>query len=587
MAVELDTINAARLIGWSDARFSRSSSGVIGGPSLTLSGALEAASMGATLQGLVDARVAVHGTLTNNPHSVTKTQVGLSNVPNTDATARANHTGTQLASTISDLASAVGSLIGINLQGWDADLDAISALSGTDTLYYRSGISTWSAVTVSSPLSFSGGTLSAPNLQPLDADLTALAALSGTNTIYYRSGANTWSAVTIGANLTFTAGELAASGGGGVSDGDKGDITVSSSGATWTVDAGAITLAKLVDATATKRLIGRHTAAGGDFEEVTIDQLLSWVAGTEANGDVLYKGSSGYARLAAGTAGGLMFQSDDGSNPIPAWSSKWTLATTGKMTVTGGTVTVNTPLLEMTQTWNDGAVGFRGITLDITRTAASNDSRFMTILRGGVSIFQIHDNNGSNCVVRPSTGGSTTLGYYTYQQINGLAHVSSTSCALTVNSTNEVIVGSGTVNVPAATYIGWNSGDVRLYRDAAQSQAQRNGTNAQLSSVYNTWTSSTSYERLVLDWIGSANVARIGTQKGSGGGTARALSIITDDVVRMTFPAAGGVDLPEMTAPSAPAANTVRLYAEDNGSGKTRLMALFNSGAAQQVAIEP
>jgi hypothetical protein len=43
----------------------------------------------------------------------------------------------------------------------------------------------------------------------------------------------------------------------------------------------------------------------------------------------------------------------------------------------------------------------------------------------------------------------------------------------------------------------------------------------------------------------------------------------------------------EMTAPSAPATNSVRIYAEDNGSGKTRLMALFATGAAQQLAIEP
>lgn len=47
------------------------------------------------------------------------------------------------------------------------------------------------------------------------------------------------------------------------------------------------------------------------------------------------------------------------------------------------------------------------------------------------------------------------------------------------------------------------------------------------------------------------------------------------------------LDINEMTAPSAPAANTARLYVEDNGSGKTRLMVLFPSGAAQQVAIEP
>lgn len=43
----------------------------------------------------------------------------------------------------------------------------------------------------------------------------------------------------------------------------------------------------------------------------------------------------------------------------------------------------------------------------------------------------------------------------------------------------------------------------------------------------------------------------------------------------------------EQTAPSAPSTNRVRIYAEDNGSGKTRLMALFPTGAAQQIAIEP
>lgn len=43
----------------------------------------------------------------------------------------------------------------------------------------------------------------------------------------------------------------------------------------------------------------------------------------------------------------------------------------------------------------------------------------------------------------------------------------------------------------------------------------------------------------------------------------------------------------EMTAPVAPAANGYRLFAEDNGAGKTRLMVQFATGAAQQVAIEP
>lgn len=43
-------------------------------------------------------------------------------------------------------------------------------------------------------------------------DLAALEALSGTNTIYYRSGADTWSAVTIGSGLTFSSGTLSAGG---------------------------------------------------------------------------------------------------------------------------------------------------------------------------------------------------------------------------------------------------------------------------------------------------------------------------------------------------------------------------------------
>ncbi|MBK8093061.1 MAG: hypothetical protein IPK32_14000 [Verrucomicrobiaceae bacterium] len=47
------------------------------------------------------------------------------------------------------------------------------------------------------------------------------------------------------------------------------------------------------------------------------------------------------------------------------------------------------------------------------------------------------------------------------------------------------------------------------------------------------------------------------------------------------------IEICEMTAPSAPPANGARLYVEDNGSGKTRLMVRFASGASQQIAIEP
>lgn len=43
----------------------------------------------------------------------------------------------------------------------------------------------------------------------------------------------------------------------------------------------------------------------------------------------------------------------------------------------------------------------------------------------------------------------------------------------------------------------------------------------------------------------------------------------------------------EQSAPAAPAANGYRIFAQDNGAGKTQLMVIFASGAAQQIAIEP
>jgi hypothetical protein len=56
---------------------------------------------------------------------------------------------------------------------------------------------------------------------------------------------------------------------GGLSDGDKGDITVSASGATWTIDNEAVTFAKMADVSS-QILIGRHGSGSGAPQQVSV-----------------------------------------------------------------------------------------------------------------------------------------------------------------------------------------------------------------------------------------------------------------------------------------------------------------------------
>ena len=283
------------------------------------------------------------------------------------------------------------------------------------------------------------------------------------------------------------------------------------------------------------------------------------------------------------------------------------------LTLTGGTQTTSQPVIDATQTWNAAGVTFTGIKFNVTDTASAAGSLLMNLQVGGATRFSVQKNG----LVSINTG------------IGGSGYV----------SVSSFISGSSLVLDNAFQ-------DVTLARDAANTLAQRNGVNAQIFRIYNTYTDASNYERGILKW--DTNVLKIGVEIGGTGsnrniefvnGATRflripataglelfnstnrevyigwdAIGIRSDaallwssstaigqgsgdtglvraaaNIVRVSDGSTGGgaVQLTEMTAPAAPAANNVRIYAVDNGSGKTQLMALFATGAAQQIAIEP
>lgn len=182
--------------------------------------------------------------------------------------------------------------------------------------------------------------------------------------------------------------------------------------------------------------------------------------------------------LVAGTAGALLKRNADGTigNSILSESGS-VLTAAGRLVIGGGTVTASAPVLDLSQTWNYGAVAFSGIRLNVTDTTSSSISKALDLQTGGVPVAWIYKSGGIYTVSDlVTTGGALVFG---------------------------------------------SSFDARIVREAAAILALRNSTNAQTWNVYGTYTDASNYRRLrsTMTTGGAATIAAEGLGTGATGNT--------------------------------------------------------------------
>lgn len=196
--------------------------------------------------------------------------------------------------------------------------------------------------------------------------------------------------------------------------------------------------------------------------------------------------------------------------------------TTNVLTIAGGTRTASGSTLAITETWNNAAVAFPGpVVVDVTSTASSAASLLADFKVGGTSKASITKAGlgtfGGAQISADAIYGAP-IGWPTSPSWGGIPSVNIYSSSLTTG------------------FIQWNN-DLFLYRDAADTLAQRRGTNAQTNRLYGTYTDASNYRR-VAQTMTTGGVATIAPEGAGTGASGNCLVLSNGSVTLATLPAA-------------------------------------------------
>jgi hypothetical protein len=145
----------------------------------------------------------------------------------------------------------------------------------------------------------------------------------------------------------------------------------------------------------------------------------------------------------------------------------------------------------------------------------------------------------------PNSGAFSTLSVgatnpnITVVQLGNRPNNTLTAYGTSYGSTSLEVAFDGGLNILNGV-LSFGNGDAALLRDAANTLAQRNGSNAQTFRLYGFFGYANIFERLSIRAQFTNNFI-IATEKGTTGGVARGLEFQTDSVARLTLGSAGGV----------------------------------------------
>jgi len=188
----------------------------------------------------------------------------------------------------------------------------------------------------------------------------------------------------------------------------------------------------------------------------------------------------------------------------------------------------NEAALTLAYETNKTAGNDTGLLINQTDTNSPGNSNLLDLQVGGASKFSVSANGAAGIY---ATGTNKPTGFGIGSPATSLLGVWGGTRWCNAFGTDRMVLdstswlGFSSLAGSSDSFAGGNNVDLRLYRDSANTLAQRNGVNAQTFNIYNTYTSATDYERAHIGWNDTADTFVIGTEAHPAGGTARGIHV--------------------------------------------------------------